>query len=491
MDILQRYIEQFNADDEETVRNLIDNAHAIDWLREEIPIFECPDSDIERTYYFRWWTYRKHLKQTEDGYVITEFLPKVPWSGLHNTINAAAGHHLSEGRWLKHADRYLSEYANFFLDHQDCAHLYSVWLADAMRKLANVTGHYDIERKTLQKLVRYYENWEETHGLSNGMFWSVDDRDAMECSISGKTAEGVMRRGIRPTLNSYLCADAKAISNFARDIGARETAERYIEKHEKLEMQINENLFLDGFYRACHFDGVEPDLNRLFLEGRESPREEIGYIPWMFGIPPAGRENAFDLLTDEKSFASPYGITTAERSHPRFLYFSKHECLWNGYVWPFATSQTLTALNRVIQTYPNGERYRNLFFSLLRQYAQMHTRVREDGKTVPWIDEVRHPLRDDWSSRTILHDQGWQERKGGYERGKDYNHSTFCDLVITGIVGVLETEGDLKVTPNIPDHWNWFRLSNLSYKGSTYTIVFDRDGQKFGQGVGLQIIKQS
>jgi len=26
--------------------------------------------------------------------------------------------------------------------------------------------------------------------------------------------------------------------------------------------------------------------------------------------------------------------------------------------------------------------------------------------------------------------------KGGVERGKDYNHSTFCDLIITGLVGL-------------------------------------------------------
>ena len=25
--------------------------------------------------------------------------------------------------------------------------------------------------------------------------------------------------------------------------------------------------------------------------------------------------------------------------------------------------------------------------------------------------------------------------KGGKERGKDYNHSTFCDLIINGLIG--------------------------------------------------------
>ena len=104
MDILKHYVDIFNEEDEECYKNDIENARAYEWLKNEVPIFECPDKDIERAYYFRFWTYRKHIKTTEDGVVITEFLPSVPWSGKHNTINAAVGHHLHEGRWLKNAD---------------------------------------------------------------------------------------------------------------------------------------------------------------------------------------------------------------------------------------------------------------------------------------------------------------------------------------------------------------------------------------------------
>ena len=97
---LKGYLEQFNADDEELYSN-IKNKDAFNFLALNIPLFECPDEDFQRTWYFRWWTYRKHVKSTEDGYVITEFLPKVPWSGKHNTINCPAAHHVYEGRWLR------------------------------------------------------------------------------------------------------------------------------------------------------------------------------------------------------------------------------------------------------------------------------------------------------------------------------------------------------------------------------------------------------
>src|SRR5690606_26403057 len=87
------YIDAFNKYDEELYPQAVPNADAWVFLRENIPFFECPDKQLERTYYFRWWTYRKHIKQTPGGYIITEFLPDVPWAGKYNAISCPAAHH--------------------------------------------------------------------------------------------------------------------------------------------------------------------------------------------------------------------------------------------------------------------------------------------------------------------------------------------------------------------------------------------------------------
>ena len=489
MDILKHYVDLFNENDEEVYKNDIDNAHAYEWMKDEVPIFECPDKDIERTYYFRYWTYRKHIKSTDDGYIITEFLPEVPWSGEYNSINAALGHHLYEGRWLKNAGRYLNDYIEFFLTVSKKNHKYSSWFIDAIYKYFKVTGAIKVDETLISKLVSYYEEWEKAHGLPCGAFWSIDNYDAMEFSISGTTPEKRVRKGIRPTLNSYMCADAKALSELAAIAGDNESCERYLKKHEKLKRFINDEMFEDGFFRAYHYDDGENTDTVTARHKGESPRELIGYIPFMFGIPEKGREKCFELLTDKTVFYTEYGLTTAEQGDPRFNYEEDHECLWNGYVWPFATSQTLTALKNVAQA-EQGTHYLDMFASLLSQYARTHTRLREDGKTVPWIDEVRHPYVDDWSSRTILRDWGWRENKGGYERGKDYNHSTFCDLVISGICGVREDGERLYVTPCIPKDWDHFRLSGLCFRGKEYDIVYDKTGEKYGIGKGINIIEK-
>lgn len=101
-DNFRHYIEKFNLEEELHVdvvpgTKMIRNIDAWDFLSKNIPFFECPDKEIEETYYYRWWTFRKHIKETEDGYVITEFMPKVSWSGKYNTIPCPAGHHFRAG----------------------------------------------------------------------------------------------------------------------------------------------------------------------------------------------------------------------------------------------------------------------------------------------------------------------------------------------------------------------------------------------------------
>src|SRR5438128_2670408 len=68
-----RYVDAFNADDVEDVVNHVPNAGAWAWMRQNVPLFECPEPEFERVYYYRWWTYRKHLKRTPAGFVLTEF----------------------------------------------------------------------------------------------------------------------------------------------------------------------------------------------------------------------------------------------------------------------------------------------------------------------------------------------------------------------------------------------------------------------------------
>lgn len=151
-----------------------------------------------------------------------------------------------------------------------------------------------------------------------------------------------------------------------------------------------------------------------------------------------------------------------------------HECLWNGPVWPFATSQVLVALANMLHREHDTAVTCADYVRLLRQYACAHRRTLEDGREIDWIDENMDPETGEWLSRRILEAGGWKRETGGYERGRDYNHSLFCDLVLSGLLGIRAEEGKLCAEPLIPDEWTHFRVENLYVGGRVYSITYDQ-----------------
>ena len=93
---------------------------------------------------------------------------------------------------------------------------------------------------------------------------------------------------------------------------------------------------------------------------------------------------------------------------------------------------------------------------------------------------MMHPDKLVWETRDWLYSDKYDPRKGGKDRGKDYNHSTFCDIVIKGLVGVDEENGKLTVRPHIPESWNYLKLENLSFRGKKYDITYDKHGDIYG-----------
>ena len=71
-DEFSHYIDKFNEKDNDLYKQYITNDSAWAFLRSSIPFFECPDKNIEMTYYFRWWTFRKQIKKTPTGFVVSE-----------------------------------------------------------------------------------------------------------------------------------------------------------------------------------------------------------------------------------------------------------------------------------------------------------------------------------------------------------------------------------------------------------------------------------
>lgn len=472
------YVSEFNEADEEIYIQKISNAQAADFLKENAPVFGCPDKELEKIWYFRWWTFRKHIKETPEGHVITEFLPQVPWAGRHNAISCPVMHQYSEGRWLKDS-RFLDDYSSFWCEEKKLATRYSCPMAYSFLEYFKVKQDTSLIAKSYNSLKDIYFSWYKKRWDSEvGMFWQIDGHDGMEKSISGKLSKDAS--GYRATINSYMFADALALAQMAQMLGNEDDCIFFRAEADKLKDVVNKRLWDDD----ARFYKVIPRYGDMSF----SPSRELhGYVPWMFCIPDEDRSDAWTQLTDTSGFKAPFGPTSAERRADGFqIAYEGHDCQWNGPGWPFATSQTLTALYRTLHRFgENAHITKDAFFETLGTYAASHRRVREDGKTVCWIDENLNPFTGEWLARKMLMERGNKYN----ERGKDYNHSTFCDIVISGLVGVNpQLDGSIVIQPLVPEgEWDWFYLSRLYCAGKEISVIYDRTGERFGVRKGLTV----
>ncbi len=458
----RHYVDYFNIMEDENIIQAIPNDSSWQWMKANIPLFECPQKNFEEIYYFRWWSLRKHIKETPDGFAMTEFLVQRSYSDKYNLISCALGHHIMESRWL-HDDQYLDEYVKVWYRGNEGQpmkklHKFSSWTPDAAyrRFLVNLDTAYLLDM--MPDFISDYQNWEQERRLENGLFWQEDVKDGMEEQISG----GRRVKNARPTINSYMYGNALAIAEMANLKGDLETHALYHAKADTIRNLMDTTLWNPemGFYETIREKS-----------GYAGVREAIGYIPWYFGLADESKAVAWEQVKDTEGFLAPFGLTTAERRHPEFRSHGCCHCEWDGAVWPFATSQTLTGMANMINEQQQEVVDDSTYFDLLETYVEsQYYRGR------PYIGEYLDETTGYWL-------------KGDQERSRYYNHSTFNDLIITGLVGLRpRADNVVEVRPIIPQgKWDWFALDNVKYQGRILRIFWDKDGSKYGRGAGLKV----
>lgn len=430
------------------------------WFEKNIPYFDCSDKELLQIYYFRWLVYRNNVRKITDewnGFIISEFLPNVEWAGLYNSISCPAGHHFYEGRWIRD-EKYLDSYSEFWFINGANPRLYSFPIADAYYNRYLVTGNKQELVKYFDKLDANYKAWERSHYVNSlGLYQQIADRDGMENGIGGD--------GVRPTINSYMYGDAVAIRKMALLIGNAPIADEYKIKAEKIQKNVMEKLWNENesFFETISVDGKSVNV-----------RELIGYVPWYFNLPAddVKYSAAFSQLLDKQGFSAPYGPTTAEQRDPAFMSKLRPGCRWDGPSWPFATAQTLTASANLLNNYMcNNSFDKGNWFELLKTYT-----VSQYKNGYPWLAENIHPLTGEW----IV----------DYDRSIHYNHSSYTDIVITGLAGIRPDDNDdvLVVNPLFEKgDLKYFMLENVRYRGHDITVIYDENGSRYGHGTGLMV----
>jgi len=515
--------ERFSVLDPNDHKHYFPSQVCYNWAKTNVPFIDFPDIDIMRAYYYRWCSYRKHIKNTKsiDGFVVSEFKENVPWAGLHNTISAAAGHHIMEGRWIKN-QKILDDYIRFwFLNAESKIDRYTNWIIWASLERSKITGNTTILRQIYPKAVGIFFDVYVPKYLSssprNKKDWpggrhcwrQTDDRDAMEVSVSGS--------GCRTSIASVMYGEASALAEIARICKDPKRAEIFskwasFSRSVLLEQNWNPKT---GFFstipspkRPLVPDSVIQLKGECDLNARRTPnktvdvRELFGFMPWYYSDPdkpliPLSQarkySHMFNYLLPEKieeGFYAKWGLRTLPKADKCYNYSYTHGDCWNGPSWPFETSRVLHSLAGFLNEYKSKKELglenetpkitSNLFGLLLRQYARQHTRTYAVNDTAltsgsGHIFENLHPDYGYWNNRNIM----YSKQATNKDMGDDYNHSVFCDLVLSGLLGIRNgrTESGIWMVINPlldPAFTTHFIADGIRYKGHDVTVIYNQ-----------------
>ncbi len=460
------------------------------WYENRIPFFESADPKIDTVYYYRWSLYRAHQRDLgERGYISTEFLDDVSWQlEPWASLNDATGFHLGEGRWLndrRFADDYIAHMYNGGNDRH-----FTDYMADSVWGRYLVDGDRAGATRHLAAMRTLYGQWDDHIDTSKGLYWVEPLLDATEYTISSIDASGGQEGfnggdAFRPSINAYMFANARAISNIASLSGDSATAKDYTARAAAIRTRVERDLWNPALGHFIDRYKVDNPFVKYWEPIRG--RELVGYLPW-----------TFDLAADDPRFAAAWshvlsptelggagGMRTVEPSYQYYMHQYRYEngvftggrpeCQWNGPVWPFQTTQVLLGMANLLDHYQQSVVTRGDYMRLLRQYTQLHYQ----GDALD-LEEDYHPD----TGRPIV----------GLGRSHHYFHSGYADVILGGLVGIRPRSDDvLEVNPLLPDVRDpqalaWFRVQDVPYHGHRVAVTWDATGAHYGRkGLSIEV----
>jgi hypothetical protein len=475
------------------------------WFLNNIPFLEIDDHEIQDIYFYRWKLLRSHIREIgPQGTTLLEFLDNVPWARQPYTdLNDSASFHLMEARWMRDPT-----VVNDLIDHlytggANDRH-FSESIAAATEATTRITGDPGPALRQLDAMQSIYNAWDDHFDRTRNLYWIEPLLDATEYTISSIDASGAgftdhpskdqNHNGFtggfayRPSINSYQFANAMAIARIADEAHRPDIARDYRERAERLRTAMLVQLwnpalehFTDRYQRSTPYVTAGD-----FIRGREL----VGYVPWTFELPPNEDSatakiyaEAWSHALSRNELAGPHGLRTVEPSYPRYLAQYRYdyatslpECQWNGPSWPFQTSQALTGLANLLDDYPSTNIHAADYLRLLRQYTHQH-----------FLSPGKPDLQEDYNPDTgapIV----------GLPRSYHYFHSTYIDLVLSGLIGIRPRADDiLEVDPLVPTQpstdapIHYVALQDLEYHHHHVSVFYDADGSRYHIGRGLSI----
>ncbi|HXI33517.1 MAG TPA: hypothetical protein VNH63_05495 [Gemmatimonadales bacterium] len=403
-----------------------------------LPTFRCSDPYLERYWLYRWYGLKLHaLEPGAPNYrhrTVTEGI-----AYFHVPITYSAQCHLRELRWLADPG-WARGVLRTFLDHQkpdgslhgriyadhlagtdfyhadwggalaalDAVHPDPAFLAEAYPGLARygawLATTRDGDASGMLDVANHYETGQEY----------MSRYQAVDPGADRAGWTGALRlKGVDITVYGYRLF--RALERMAADTAPGEVA-RWRAAAERSAHALRERMW-DGD------EGMFSDVNGATGK-RTGVKAAVCFYPYATDVTDASHTAGLARhLFNPREFWTPYPVPSSAADDPLFSADAewqgkRHNCPWNGRVWPMTNAHVADALAHVVRT--QRPDWAPRLGDLLRRFFRMMT---FDGRAD--------------RQNCFEHYHPYNGRGSVYRGIDDYQHSWVNDLLVSHVIGVL------------------------------------------------------
>jgi hypothetical protein len=402
-----------------------------------VPPLRSPDHYIEHHWWHRW--YGLKLNAIAGG--IGNYRHPTVCEGIasfHVPISYSAQCHLRELRWfpdptwargvlrtfLDHQRDDGSFHGRIYVDHLQGTDFYHADWGGALLALDAVHPDPSFRAEVYPGLTRYAEWLLKTRDADGtGMFDVIDQYETGQEYMSRYEAvdpnadrygwqNRIRLKGVDVTVYGYRLL--RALEELAVDVNPGDAA-RWRQAAARTARAVRERMW--DPQQEMFFD-VDPITGR-----RTGVKAAVCFYPYLTDLADVTHVGGLARhLFNPLEFWTPFPVPSSSVDDPRFnpdaeWKGKRHNCPWNGRVWPMTNSHVADALARVVRAHEPGWAPR--LGLLLRRSIRMMT---SGDPTRPNSFEHYHP---------------YNGRPSRYRGIDDYQHSWTNDLLVSHLLGVL------------------------------------------------------
>jgi len=472
---------------EDPLRDQIDAYNG--WLIDNVPDFRS-DEALTRQYWHRATSIlKKSLFKVGEGRLPGWGIVEGRWnnSWYPNIISYGAGHQVRETRWLRDPgyvrdilstwcanEKTNGVFPNYIRPDEIGDGQYTDWITSTAWDAYCVAPDADVARAWADALKRNVDGWLATYDPDNDGLLLVDSHwwTGMEWqpsffAFNGFDKDKQDQQLERVDLTAYVYGNARNLSRLLETIGDAEGARHYAGVAERIAKATAETLWDEG---TQFFYSVEPKTHEKAMV-----KEVIGVYPFYFSMfePGSKYTAAWASILDPEQFWTAWPVASATKQCPAYsqdVTFNGKDvggCMWNGPTWPHANSIVLSAMAATLRESGEGALKVGDFHALLRSFT-MQQFLKQDLR-FPWTGEYLNGDTAEWRTPE-----------------RDYNHSTYIDVIIADYVGLRPRADDvLELRPLLAADTPGFVLDGVRYHGHDVTVAWEPAGEAAGAPDGL------